>query len=523
MSKQSLASNNRGMVAITTTLIIMILITLIVSSFSLVVRREQRQSLDRQLSTQAFYAAESGVQDAINAINRGKINNDLTDCDEFFDPSLDVGVTDGRVSADSSLGNVEYSCVLVDRELPKLNYGAIDPADGTYLIPINPGNGQRIDTIKVTWKNVSDPDTDFAPSGSEGNFPKNPTDSLKTGMPRVTLLPQEPSNRQDLNSRTRTYFMYPNTGAGGSAPGQVGFGSDGAVVGGNCRTDRVNNDDLFCASEITGIGGAPNEQYYLAVRALYQPIQMQVTATDGTNSVSLSGAQYEIDVTGRAADVLRRIRVSYSQPGGNNNRTPSSLIPTAALETSKGICKKFEVAVNSYQDLCGGNPFNPEPGVGPVEDPVINTGLEINKGNATIGGECLATETNCTPTANWPNQDPNIPPYRWNQSFLNESVNNEEDILNCTWIWGDGTQQTYQPNQCRYGFRVSYTYPNMRQLIESTNGNEGCRIYTVTLIMRFTPESKKNQETDSSTTAIPGGNASRLNGICWGKHTPYTP
>ena len=50
------------------TMILMIVVGLIVLGFAQISRRNQRQALDRQLSTQAFYAAETGVNDAANLI-----------------------------------------------------------------------------------------------------------------------------------------------------------------------------------------------------------------------------------------------------------------------------------------------------------------------------------------------------------------------------------------------------------------------------------------------------------------------
>ncbi len=56
-----LKQNESGLAAIAVTMIIMGIVTLIVVGFATLMRREQRQALDQQLSTQAFYAAESGV------------------------------------------------------------------------------------------------------------------------------------------------------------------------------------------------------------------------------------------------------------------------------------------------------------------------------------------------------------------------------------------------------------------------------------------------------------------------------
>jgi hypothetical protein len=54
-----------GFVSIIVCMIIMTILSLITIGFAQIMAREQRQALDRQLSSQAFYAAESGVNDAL--------------------------------------------------------------------------------------------------------------------------------------------------------------------------------------------------------------------------------------------------------------------------------------------------------------------------------------------------------------------------------------------------------------------------------------------------------------------------
>ncbi len=53
-SDKTLSSDERGLAAVVVTVFVMIILSLVVLAFSQVARREQRQALDRQLSTQAF-------------------------------------------------------------------------------------------------------------------------------------------------------------------------------------------------------------------------------------------------------------------------------------------------------------------------------------------------------------------------------------------------------------------------------------------------------------------------------------
>lgn len=71
--KKPIQDNQQGIVAIVVTIILMVILTLIVLSFAKISRREERDALDRQLSTQAFYAAESGIDYA-----KSKLESDTT-------------------------------------------------------------------------------------------------------------------------------------------------------------------------------------------------------------------------------------------------------------------------------------------------------------------------------------------------------------------------------------------------------------------------------------------------------------
>ena len=124
-SKPSLRASEVGMISIMTTMVLMIIISLIALGFAQISRRNQRESLDRQLSTQAFYAAESGVNDArdliANAVNAGTTVPDKDACDDngagAFYATLNPVIDAAK--------NVEYSCLLVDTAPTELRYSDV--------------------------------------------------------------------------------------------------------------------------------------------------------------------------------------------------------------------------------------------------------------------------------------------------------------------------------------------------------------------------------------------------------------
>src|SRR5262245_1378660 len=126
MSTFKLAKNQKGMVSILVTMVIMIVVSLIVLGFAKIIRREERQSLDRQLSTQAFYAAESGINDAVKKISDDIKNNVTVPTKTSCDP-------DNHYTTSNQLDGttITYSCLLIDPTPNTLEYSSINTTSAT--------------------------------------------------------------------------------------------------------------------------------------------------------------------------------------------------------------------------------------------------------------------------------------------------------------------------------------------------------------------------------------------------------
>ncbi len=350
--RERLVNNQEGMVAITTTLIIMILISLVVSSFVLLVNREQRESLDRQLSTQAFYAAEAGIQDASDALGRAATVSPTAknDCNGFA-----AGLSWSYTKDLSS--NVKYSCVLVDTTPNNILKTDLDPVKGAIVIPIEPKT--PLSSLKISWEN-SNGDLQFEDSARGNSFglPVG-NDALKTGMAKITIVPGFNAGgltRKKIVDESQTVFLYPKTGAKGSVPyepnGDQTRASQGQFVSGGCDASRAGST-FACASTITMPGSSMN-QYFLVIKPLYRPITLEIQGFDAGSKVSFANAQAVIDSTGKAADVLRRIQVRVPITKGPSLRNLNSLLPEAGAESSQSLCKNLQVG-NEVTDLCGGS------------------------------------------------------------------------------------------------------------------------------------------------------------------------
>ena len=127
-----------------------------------------------------------------------------------------------------------------------------------------------------------------------------------------------------------TAFLVPH--AGGTAT-TLNYADNQSAATTKLRT--VVCDDTSC--NVT-LGNLTGQQYYMRVSSMYQTVSLTVSG-----SVPLSGALAQIDSTGKAADVLRRIQV-YVPLGESQN-----LLPDSALESTDSICKRFSVMAGYYK------------------------------------------------------------------------------------------------------------------------------------------------------------------------------
>lgn len=336
---QKLRSNQQGLVSFMVVMFIMFVLALIVLAFARMVRREQVQTLDRQLNAQAFYAAESGVNDAVEALaNDPSLAEDTYDgCNDFID--------EAGLAAD--LGNgVSYSCLLVDATPPSLVFDEV-PTDTSKVIPIVPAGGTPITSITIEWRNVDTGMTDLSGCPLNRAYPQTWPSTCQVGMLRVELLPFNGDlTRSQLITNRAIAFLSPTRPPSGGSPNfhyNNAAGVNGVAQGGAHEARCLS--DGRCRVTIDGVPGITRG--YLRLRSIYLPNHVTITANNG--SVDLVGGQAEIDVTGSAGGVLRRIKVRKGISSGGTNLA----FPENALQSAKTICKLFTVSDGSASPSTG--------------------------------------------------------------------------------------------------------------------------------------------------------------------------
>lgn len=336
MRYTKLGKRQDGLVSIMVTIIIMVILSLIVLAFARLSQREQRQALDRQLNTQAFYAAETGINDVRSVISEtagaALLANEYTsDCDGFVNAARSAGLTiEPEIDAD---GVISYSCLLVDPSPPNIQYGSVEVGKSR-AFPLVPQSGEDISSVTVSWRptDATGHSQGSCPS-SKFSLPSSWSSSCKVGILRVELVDYESAKSRDaLIDDNFVAFFTPQSGSSESIAFSDGRGmsNQGAIRSGGC--DSAGK----CSVTITGINA---NRAFMRVSSLYQSVSIDVSAVnDSAGQLELNGVQALIDVTGRANDVLRRVqvRVPINNIGGE--------FPDLSVQSSGTICKLYSVA-----------------------------------------------------------------------------------------------------------------------------------------------------------------------------------
>lgn len=290
-----------GASAIMFTMFFIIVISLLTIGFALLAQKDQRSTLDKTLSLQAEYAAESGVNAVRNYIEQ---NPSLSNRDNCSSTPLPSGFIQPLFSS-----NVSVTCytwkngtnrVVIDG----LNFGSPE------WIPFNPAG--PVGSIRITWTGSGNLDSSTCNSNS--------INGIRNGdFPSLRLI------TSNLNSTNINYLC-----ARQSAAATSNGNNDGGIAVANCNSVNKSCTATINAPIITG---------YLAIAQLQQGNVETVTieAFNGGAAVELTGV-YEIDVTAKSQDIIKR-SFSTIAPGGGTSWSPGQFV----VGSNSNLCKNYKV------------------------------------------------------------------------------------------------------------------------------------------------------------------------------------
>jgi type II secretory pathway pseudopilin PulG len=338
--KETIIKNQKGIASMVIVILIMTLLSLIVVSMTKNANREQREALDRQLNSQAFYAAESGINDAkdyyikhandVSPSTKAPVKK--TKCDgsethatgeeQFPGYSPKVGEDVNR-----------YSCVLYDATPETLNFSEVSTG-GSKVVPLEDANGGTIQTLTFTWKRPNNLNYNF--SGCSSNFPPALTD-CDAGVLRVELIDPSATSRSALITQNFLSFVLPSSSSFSSPlfPSYIngrGTGNQGVKWRGGCS----GGSDGQCTVTINGIN---KNKLLLHLRSVYASNQVEIKgAKAGGVAIKFKEAQMMVDSTGRASDILKRVQVWAAI-----NEYGLKDYPEFSLQTADEICKLLQI------------------------------------------------------------------------------------------------------------------------------------------------------------------------------------
>ena len=361
-SMSSVKRNEQGMVSILVTMIMIIVITLIVLGFAQVTRRNQSEALDDQISTQAYYAAESGVNAAVNYLSTHTNYNVNTvgNCTSFLST-----LGGGTSNVLDSGTDTEYTCLMVDPEPSSLVVAPLTQNTSTVLHLANAdgagGTSEPFTALQFQW--TQQPQSNFqggaCTSANGGKLPAYGAWDCPYGILRLDLVntsAADISNTALQNDQNVTsFYMVPSYTTGNnstpvsSAPDWQPVNpatplnaacNSNASGGNNCPVQvayvhctQAGN----CSLQLNFPAGGGSTDYYARLSMMYQDAgNVTVNGSDASNpsgGVKFVGGQAVVDSTGESEQELRRIQVRVPLVAAQSST------PVDALQTTDSICK----------------------------------------------------------------------------------------------------------------------------------------------------------------------------------------
>lgn len=314
-------AKERGLITLVSVLVIIIIITIITLSLASLSRRGLRQSLDEQLSSQALYAAESGINDVIQKLDANELSSDITDCNDINDP------TKGFSPNLNAEGTVRYSCILVIQTSTTID--SFLTKNSLKYYPIEDAGGATINSLTINWTKPTGTKNITACSAQNCLYDSGGW-SNRLGLLRVRLIPDvataDLDDRNAINNKSVDVIAYPFGVTGLSNETSVAAGVENYVLAGTCGSDSR------CTINLNSIGNRITGKYYLQIYTYFNDANITITGNGGT--ASFKGAQITIDSTGVAQDVSKRLQVKIP-------KNMKSDLPVYSVGVGEKLCKRF--------------------------------------------------------------------------------------------------------------------------------------------------------------------------------------
>lgn len=293
--------NQAGMSSILFAMVFVIILSLLAVGFATLVRTDQQQVLDKTLSYQAQYAAESAINRkgaelvAINATG-------AVPADSAAGCGTTLNLNDASFSTEA-----EVTCITWKSTADTIVKDGLGTDPYISKLKTAAGGSSR---ITITWKSVN--------AGTTSGYTGSPT-SLPTVDSNLIPIMRIAVAQSNLSGLQRMYFVPANGNAGAAGDGEV-IATDCDAAGECSVSFNYNTDGSWLSMMV--YGGLAN-------------VTVKASSIATGAALPLVGTQAIIDANARAQEVTKRVQARISL-------VPQTWNPGFALSTN-GACKDFKV------------------------------------------------------------------------------------------------------------------------------------------------------------------------------------
>lgn len=379
--------NQKGAVSLFVVVFAALLITVVVVSFTRIMINDQQQASTVDLSQSAYDSAQAGVEDGKRALLRYQNicnSSDVATCDKAAEvvnsSKCNDGlenistVVDGQVKIQQRVGDnaldQAYTCVKI--ALDTDDYLGALQTDSSMVVPLL--SKVPFDTVLLEWYTADDLQShdnlsvDLLPTSSLSyplinSWPANRPSIMRTQLIQVGsnfTLNDFDSINSSSQSNANTLFLYP-LGTTGTSGGTI---NSKDMAARDLRRSPISGPQpVTCSGSLTSGGYAcktklvlpepingGNRTAFLRLTSMYNKAHYRVSlfSGGGTTAVKFDGVQPEIDSTGRANDLFRRVVTRVEL------RDVNYPYPDAAVSVSGNFCKDFIITDKpiDYKNNC---------------------------------------------------------------------------------------------------------------------------------------------------------------------------
>ena len=313
-------NSQSGAASILFTMVMTVIISLLAIGFSIITTNDQRATLDKSVSSQAQYAAQTGINSVVEAIANGTIpvGTNASAC------------TTSNILPTFNVSNLKVSCLKWNFSPASLSY-----SNNSFSTVISPTN--TLTGIKIVWGTITSKN---AYTSSVNNL----SSAVATNFPIIKIVL---ANAADV-STAKTIYVVPGLSSSG---GQINTAADTSkVVMANCGSDTLTTCS-FTVNLTTQYTWDTTRSGLVSVTGLNGDVsQYSINGVVSSGSVSFNNSQVQIDSTATDNNQVQRLIASYSINGTSSWKP----VFVAEVENSNSaLCKNYEYTAATTATTAG--------------------------------------------------------------------------------------------------------------------------------------------------------------------------